>query len=57
MSEATAGVCQFEACTCVIEDDTHCGPSCRLGIGEKAEPCKCGHGPCSATIGEAPVNP
>lgn len=48
-------ICQFEPCTCPLKDDTHCGPTCRLGIGEKAEPCKCGHAECEATIGEAPV--
>lgn len=45
--------CGFEACTCPAEGDTHCGPSCRLGIGTRAEPCKCGHNACTATEGEA----
>jgi hypothetical protein len=50
-------ICQFEPCTCPIDGDTHCGPTCRLGIGERSEPCKCGHTECAATIGEAPVKP
>jgi hypothetical protein len=50
-------ICQFGLCTCPIEHDTHCGPTCRLGIDEKSEPCKCGHAGGGATIGEAPVKP
>ena len=46
--------CAFEACTCPVDaGDDHCGVTCRLGVGTGAEPCKCGHDACSATIGEA----
>jgi hypothetical protein len=27
-----------------------------LGIGEKAEPCKCGHDQCAATVGTAAID-
>jgi hypothetical protein len=50
--------CAFGPCTCPIwGTDEHCGPTCRLGIGEVAEPCKCGHAECSATVGSAPAVP
>lgn len=44
--------CAFEPCTCSVDGaDAYCAPTCRLGIGEQAEPCKCGHADCSATDG------
>jgi hypothetical protein len=47
-------VCAFAPCTCPVDDKVdHCGPTCRLGIGERAEPCKCGHAQCQASIGES----
>lgn len=48
--------CGFAPCTCPTDDETHCGPTCRLGIGTSDEPCKCGHDACSATEGEARVD-
>ncbi len=46
--------CAFDPCTCTVDGtDAHCAPSCRMGLGEKGEPCKCGHDACSATVGEA----
>ncbi len=45
--------CAFDPCTCTVDVDEHCGPSCRMGLGEDHEPCKCGHDQCSATDGEA----
>lgn len=48
----SAAVCDFGPCTCVVEaDGGHCAPTCRLGIGESGEPCKCGHAECKATNG------
>jgi hypothetical protein len=44
--------CEFEPCTCANDDfDDYCSPTCRLGIGEAVEPCKCGHADCTATEG------
>ncbi|MGA9598031.1 MAG: hypothetical protein WBV06_17900 [Acidimicrobiia bacterium] len=46
-------ICAFEPCTCPVDEKVnHCGPTCRLGIGERAEPCKCGHAGCKVSIGE-----
>jgi hypothetical protein len=46
--------CAFGPCSCTVDDrDPFCGPTCRMGIGTKKEPCKCGHGECSATEGSA----
>lgn len=45
--------CSFGPCTCPVDEaGNYCGPSCRLGIGERVEPCKCGHSRCSATTGD-----
>lgn len=45
--------CGHGPCTCPVgEDDDYCGPTCRLGIGVAAEPCKCGHADCTATEGD-----
>ena len=47
-------LCAFGPCTCPVDDrDDYCGPTCRLGIGERAEPCKCGHAGCKVSIGDA----
>jgi hypothetical protein len=47
-------ICAHGPCTCPVEKTYEfCGPTCRMGIGEPGEPCKCGHGQCSATTGEA----
>jgi hypothetical protein len=46
-------ICAFGPCTCTIDDtDRFCGPSCRMGLGDKNEPCKCGHAGCTSTVGE-----
>jgi len=46
-------VCAFGPCTCLIDDkDRFCGPSCRMKLGEKKEPCKCGHAECTSTVGK-----
>ena len=46
--------CTHGSCTCeTVADDGYCAPTCRLGIGEPGEPCKCGHADCSATTGDA----
>jgi hypothetical protein len=44
--------CSFVPCTCVVEaTGEFCGPTCRMGIGDSGEPCKCGHAECTATSG------
>lgn len=44
--------CAFEPCSCSVDGtDPYCAPTCRLGIGERREPCKCGHADCEATEG------
>jgi hypothetical protein len=46
-------ICAFDPCTCPVDDrDDYCGPTCRLGIGARNEPCKCGHAQCTVTIGD-----
>jgi len=51
--EKPVKTCGFEPCTCPVDEtDPYCGPTCRLGIGERAEPCKCGHADCHVSIGE-----
>ncbi len=51
-------ICAFGPCTCPVDGtDDYCGPSCRLGIGDAKEPCKCGHAECSASVGNAPLKP
>jgi hypothetical protein len=46
-------ICAFEPCTCPVDKTIdYCGPTCRLGIGERKEPCKCGHAQCKVTIGD-----
>lgn len=48
--------CAFDPCTCTVENGLgHCAPTCRLGIGERSEPCKCGHADCKASKGRAGV--
>lgn len=45
--------CGFEPCTCEVDPrDEFCGPTCRFGLGDRKEPCKCGHGECTATSGK-----
>lgn len=45
--------CAFGPCTCTVEEGVEfCGPTCRFGIGDDAEPCKCGHAGCRATRGD-----
>lgn len=45
--------CAYAPCTCSVESEgDYCGPTCRMGIGETGEPCKCGHGECTATTGD-----
>lgn len=46
--------CSFDPCTCNPSED-FCSPTCRQGIGEPGEPCKCGHAECTATTGSATV--
>lgn len=44
--------CAFGPCTyAVASSGDLCGPTCRLGVGETVEPCKCGHVACSAATG------
>ena len=50
--------CDFEPCGCELGGNLdYCAPTCRLGVGDKAEPCKCGHAGCEATVGEAAIDP
>ena len=50
--------CAHEACTCEIEPRLeHCGPTCRQGIGDVGEACKCGHATCAASEGNASITP
>ena len=45
--------CAFGPCTCmVLPVDEYCTPTCRFGLGDTREPCKCGHGECTATSGK-----
>lgn len=51
-------VCAYEPCTCEIDVRVeHCGPTCRQGIGDVDEACKCGHAPCTASDGNASIRP
>jgi len=44
--------CAYPPCTCTVEAvDGHCGPACRMGLGDLNEACKCGHAECSSTQG------
>jgi hypothetical protein len=43
--------CSFGACICTVERDDYCGPTCRFGISDENEACKCGHAECSVTEG------
>lgn len=53
-AEQPTKICAFGPCTCPVDEKVnHCGPTCRLGIGERAEPCKCGHADCKVSIGES----
>ena len=46
--------CGHNACTCEVDRAlAFCGPTCRMGIGDTGEPCKCGHAECSETTGNA----
>jgi hypothetical protein len=45
--------CAFGPCTCTVDEkDPYCAPSCRMGISDRGEACKCGHADCSATTGK-----
>ena len=45
-------ICAFAPCTCAVDADGDlCAPTCRMGLGDAAEPCKCGHAECRATQG------
>ncbi len=51
--DSSAPICAFGPCTCLVDDtDRFCGATCRMGIGERKEPCKCGHAMCTATVGK-----
>ena len=51
-NEAATHVCAFEPCGCPVERAAEfCAPTCTMKIGDKAEPCKCGHAECKATQG------
>ncbi len=55
MTEGVLGdvTCSFAPCTCsVASEGDFCGPTCRMGIGEVGEPCKCGHAECLRTMGD-----
>lgn len=44
--------CAHEPCTCPVDRDEHCGPSCRMGIQDPSgDNCTCGHAACTATTG------
>jgi hypothetical protein len=44
--------CAFGPCTCTVAaPGDFCAPTCRMGISEVGEPCKCGHAECNATTG------
>jgi len=44
--------CAYVPCTCSVEAvGDYCGPTCRMGIGEAGEACKCGHADCTSTSG------
>lgn len=46
--------CAHNPCTCAVgKDGDHCGPTCRTGIGDPGEQCKCGHADCAASTGAA----